>query len=44
MIKVKFGLYFKKELGTLYKDTELDLDGKEAIVDLDLSTVSHMKV
>ena len=44
MINVKFDLYFKKKLGALFKSNEVDLDGVEANVNLDLNQVADMKI
>ena len=44
MINVKFDLYFKKKLGALFKSNEVDLDGVEANVNLDLNQVASMKI
>lgn len=44
VISVKFDVYFKRELGTLFKSNEVDLDGLEANVNLDLSQVASMKI
>lgn len=44
IINVKFDVYFKRELGTLFKSNEVDLDGLEANVNLDLDLVENMKV
>ena len=44
IISVKFDVYFKRELGTLFKSNEVDLDGLEANVNLDLDLVESMKV
>lgn len=44
MINVKFDVYFKRELGTLFKSNEVDLDGLEANVNLDLELVESMKI
>ena len=44
MINVKFDLYFKKKLGTLFKSNEVDLDGVEASVNLDLNQVASMNI
>ena len=44
VISVKFDVYFKRELGTLFKSNEVDLDGLEANVNLDLDLVESMKV
>ena len=44
MINVKFDVYFKRELGTLFKSNEVDLDGLEANVNLDLDLVESMKI
>lgn len=41
---VKFDVYFKKNLGTIMKNNEVDLDGIEANVNIDLSQVSSLKV
>ena len=43
-MKVKFDVYFKKNLGTLCKDNEVDLDGKEAYVNIDLNLVNRLEV
>ena len=42
-MKIKFDVYFKKNLGTLCKDNEVDLDGKEAYVNIDLSLVNRLE-
>ena len=44
IISVKFDVYFKRELGTLFKSNEVDLDGLEANVNLDLDLVESMKI
>ena len=44
IISVKFDVYFKRELGTLFKSNEVDLDGLEANVNLDLELVESMKI
>lgn len=44
IISVKFDVYFKRELGTLFKSNEVDLDGVEANVNLDLDLVESMKI
>jgi hypothetical protein len=44
IISVKFDVYFKRELGTLFKSNEVDLDGVEANVNLDLNQVESMKI
>ena len=44
VISVKFDVYFKRELGTLFKSNEVDLDGLEANVNLDLDLVENMKI
>ena len=44
IISVKFDVYFKRELGTLFKSNEVDLDGVEASVNLDLNQVESMKI
>jgi hypothetical protein len=44
IINVKFDVYFKHELGTLFKSNEVDLDGLEASVNLDLNLVESMKI
>ena len=44
IIIVKFDVYFKRELGTLFKSNEVDLDGLEANVNLDLELVESMKI
>lgn len=42
-MEIKFDVYFKKNLGTLCKDNEVDLDGKEAYINLDLSLVDRLE-
>ena len=42
-MEIKFDVYFKKNLGTLCKDNEVDLDGKEAYVNIDLSLVDRLE-
>ena len=44
IINVQFDVYFKRELGTLFKSNEVDLDGLEANVNLDLDLVESMKI
>ena len=43
-MEIKFDVYFKKNLGTLYKDNEIDLDGKEACINIDLNLVDRLEV
>lgn len=43
-MEIRFDVYFKKNLGTLCKDNEVDLDGKEAYINLDLSLVDRLEV
>ena len=43
-INVKFDVYFKRELGTLFKSNEVDLDGLEATVNLDLNSVESSRI
>ena len=43
-MEIKFDVYFKKNLGTLCKDNEVDLDGKEANVNIDLNLVDKLEV
>ena len=43
-INVKFDVYFKRDLGTLFKSNEVDLDGLEANVNLDLDLVENLKI
>ena len=38
-MKIKFDVLWKKSLGILYKDNEIDLMGKEAFINLDLNLV-----
>ena len=42
-MEIKFDVYFKKNLGTLCKDNEVDLDGKEAYVNIDLNLVDRLE-
>ena len=41
---IRFGVYFTRSLGTLYKDNEIDVEGREAKVDLDLNEVNSLTV
>lgn len=41
---IRFDVYFKKNLGTLFKSNSIDLDGEEARVNIDLKEVESMKV
>ena len=43
-MEIKFDVYFRKTLGTLFKSNEADLDGIEASVNIDLSLVESMNV
>ena len=43
-MEIKFDLYFRKTLGTLFKSNEADLDGIEASVNIDLNLVESMNV
>ena len=44
-MKIKFGVYMIQKLGTLYKNNEIDLDGRMAtVIDLDLSQVEFLLV
>ena len=38
-MEIKFDVYFKKNLGTLFKSNEADLDGIPAHTNLDLKSV-----
>ena len=42
-MEIKFDVYFKKNLGTLCKDNEVDLDGKEAYANIDLNLVDRLE-
>lgn len=42
-MEIKFDVFWKKNLGTLYKDNEVDLDGREAFVNLDLNLVDKLE-
>ena len=42
-MEIKFDVYFKRNLGTLCKDNEVDLDGKEAYINLDLNLVERLE-
>lgn len=42
MLDIKFGVFFTKSLGTLYKDNSITVLGKEANVDIDLKEVSSI--
>ena len=41
-MEIKFDVYFRKTLGTLFKSNEADLDGIEASVNIDLNLVESM--
>ena len=41
-MEIKFDVYFRKTLGTLFKSNEADLDGVEASVNIDLNLVEKM--
>ena len=41
-MEIKFDVYFRKTLGTLFKSNEADLDGVEANVNIDLNLVEKM--
>ena len=41
-MQVKFNVFWKKNLGTLYKDNSIDTVGKEANVDIDLKQVHNI--
>ena len=43
-MEVRFDVYFKKNLGTLFKNNEVDLNGKYAHVNIPLALVDRMKV
>ena len=41
-MQVKFNVFWKKNLGTLYKDNSIDTVGKEANIDIDLKQVHNI--
>ena len=43
-MEIKFDVYFKKNLGTLFKDNEVDLNGKHAHTNLPLSLVDRLEI
>ena len=43
-MEIKFDVYFKKNLGTLFKEYEVDLDGVPAYTNLQLDLVDRMEV
>ena len=43
-MEIKFDVYFKKNLGTLFKSNEVDLDGIPAHTNLDLNLVDRLEV
>ena len=43
-MEVRFDVYFKKNLGTLFKSNEVDLNGKYAHVNIPLALVDRMEV
>ena len=42
-LEIKFDVFFKKNLGILFKSNSVDLDGEEARVNIDLGKVEYMK-
>ena len=42
-MEIKFDVYFKKNLGTLFKSNEVDLDGIPAHTNLDLKSVDRLE-
>ena len=43
-MEIKFDVYFKKKLGTLFKNNEVDLNGKHANVNIPLALVDSLEV
>ena len=43
-MEIRFDVYFKKNLGTLFKSNEVDLNGKHAHVNIPLALVDRMEV
>lgn len=43
-MEVRFDVYFKKNLGTLFKNNEIDLNGKHAHTNLQLALVDRLEV
>lgn len=43
-MEVRFDVYFKKNLGTLFKNNEVDLNGKHAHTNLQLALVDRLEV
>ena len=43
-MEIRFDVYFKKHLGTLFKSNEIDPDGKQAHVNLKLDLVDRLEV
>ena len=43
-MEIRFDVYFKKNLGTLFKNNEVDLNGKHAHVNIPLALVDKMEV
>ena len=43
-MEIKFDVYFKKNLGALFKNNEVDLNGKHAHTNLQLALVDRLKV
>ena len=41
-MQIKFGVFWEKDLGTLYKDNSIDTVGKEATVNIDLKQVHNI--
>ena len=43
-MEIKFDVYFKKNLGTLFKSNEVDLDGIPAYTNLDLKLIDRLEI
>ena len=43
-MEIRFDVYFKKNLGTLFKSNEVDLNGKHAHVNMPLALVDRMEI
>ena len=41
---IKFDVYKNQRLGVLFKENEVDIDGCEANVNIDLTQVDHVKI
>ena len=43
-MNIKFDVYTKQRLGVIFKENEIDIDGCEANVNIDLTQVDHAEI